>query len=155
MLKLGRYILTLKTWIEALSYASTGYVVASYGPCVKIWATFENFLGKRFTARPGRKSPVRLWSWTNVTNRTPWRIERKGYKEKHAVGLLLQKTLKRRKQDAKATTRQTAAQTLNEELKDSSSVQSYHVRCEPALTGLNAGCPLSSWTAWPLASWTA
>ena len=34
MLKLGSYILTLKTCIEALLYASTrAYVVASYGPC--------------------------------------------------------------------------------------------------------------------------
>ena len=71
---------------------------------------------------------------------------KKRIQEKNAVGLLLQKTLKRQKQEAKATAPQTAAQTLNEELKDSSSVQSYHVPCDPALTGLNAGCPLSSWT---------
>ena len=68
---------------------------------------------------------------------------KKRIQEKHAVGLLLQKPLKRRKQDVKATAPQTAAQTLNEELKDSSSVQSYHVPCEPALMGMNAGCPLS------------
>ena len=42
--------------------------------------------------------------------------------------------------DAKATAPQTAAQTLNEELKDPSSVQSFHVPCEPALMGLTAGC---------------
>ena len=29
---------------------------------VKIWATCKNFLGKWFTAPPGRKLPVRLWS---------------------------------------------------------------------------------------------
>ena len=29
---------------------------------VKIWATCMNFLGKWFTALPGRKLPVRLWS---------------------------------------------------------------------------------------------
>ena len=33
----------------------------------------------------------------------------------------------------KATAPQTAAQTLNKELKDPSSVQSYHTPCEPAL----------------------
>ena len=42
--------------------------------------------------------------------------------------------------DAKATAPQTAAQTLNEELKDPSSVQSFHLPCEPALMGLTAGC---------------
>ena len=57
MLKLGRYILTLKNCIEALSYASTAYVVASYGPFVKIWATCENFLGKWFTAPPAENCP--------------------------------------------------------------------------------------------------
>ena len=57
MLKLGRYILTLKNCIEALSYASTAYVVASYGPCVKIWATCENFLGKWFTAPLAENCP--------------------------------------------------------------------------------------------------
>ena len=49
--------------------------------------------------------------------------------------------------DAKGTVPQTAAQTLNEELTDPSSVQSYHVPSEPALIGLTAGCPLSLWTA--------
>ena len=48
------------------------------------------------------------------------------------------------------TTPQTAAQTLNKELKDPSSVQSYHVPCERTLMELTAGCLLSSWTAWPL-----
>ena len=28
---------------------------------VKIWATWENFLGKWFNAPPGKKLPVRLW----------------------------------------------------------------------------------------------
>ena len=37
--------------------------------------------------------------------------------------------------------------TLDEELSDRSGVQSYHVPCEPALKGLTAGLPLSSWTA--------
>ena len=40
---------------------------------------------------------------------------KKRIQEKQVVALLLQKTLKRRKQDAKATAPQTAAQTLNEE----------------------------------------
>ena len=48
---------------------------------------------------------------------------------------------------AKGTAPQTTAQTLKEELADPSSVQSYHITCEPALMGLTAGCPLSSWTA--------
>ena len=58
-------VLTLKNCIEPLSYASTAYVVASYGPrffdCfVKIWATCKNFLGNWFTASPGKKLPVHL-----------------------------------------------------------------------------------------------
>ena len=62
-------VLTLKNCyrIEPLSYVSTAYVVASYGPrflstlrFVKIWATCDNFLGKWFTAPPGKKFPVRL-----------------------------------------------------------------------------------------------
>ena len=48
--------------------------------------------------------------------------------------------------DANGTTQQTAAQMLNKELKDHSSVQSYHVPCKPTLMGLTAGCPLSSWS---------
>ena len=54
------------------------------------------------------------------------------------------------KKDAKANVPQTAAQMLNEELKDPSSVQGYHVPREPALMGWTAGCPLSLWTTWPL-----
>ena len=50
-------------------------------------------------------------------------------------------------EDAKTTATQTATQTLNEELEDPSCVQTYHVPCEPALMGLTAGRPLSSWTA--------
>ena len=53
--------------IEPPSYASAAYVVASYDPrffstvrFVKIRATCENFLGKWFTASPGKKFPVRL-----------------------------------------------------------------------------------------------
>ena len=41
--------------------------------------------------------------------------------------------------DAKVSTPQTAAQMLYE---DPSSVQSYHIPCEPALMALTAGCPL-------------
>ena len=64
-------VLTLKNCysIEPPSYASAASVVASYGPRFfstvrfgKIRATCENFLGKRFTAPPGKKFPVRLWS---------------------------------------------------------------------------------------------
>ena len=55
----------------------------------------------------------------------------------------------------KWTTPQTTAQTLNEELVEPSSVQSYHIPCEPALMGLTAGCPLSSWVTWPLSLLTA
>ena len=62
-------VLTLKNCIELLSYASTTYVVASYGPrlCstvfVNIWATCKNFLGKWFTVPPppDKKLPLRLW----------------------------------------------------------------------------------------------
>ena len=36
-------------------------------------------------------------------------------------------------------------------LADPSRVQSYHVPCEPALMGLTAGCPLSSWTTFKTA----
>ena len=57
-------VLTLKNCIEPPSYASTAYVVASYGPrfcsTVSFWATYKNFLGKWFTAPPSKKLPVRL-----------------------------------------------------------------------------------------------
>ena len=43
--------------------------------------------------------------------------------------------------------RSTDHYTLDEELSDRSGVQSYHVPCEPALKGLTAGLPLSSWAA--------
>ena len=53
--------------IEPPSYASAAYVVVSYDPrffstvrFVKIRETCENFLGKWFTASPGKKFPVRL-----------------------------------------------------------------------------------------------
>jgi len=50
-------------------------------------------------------------------------------------------------EDVKSTVPQTTAQMLDEELADPSHVQSYHKPCEPALMGLTAGCPLSSWAA--------
>ena len=52
-----------------------------------------------------------------------------------------------RGEDTKTTAPQTSTKTLNDELKDPSCVQSYHVPCERALMGLTAGRPLSSWTA--------
>ena len=59
-------VLTLKNCIEPPSYARTAYVVAIwpsflFDSFVKIWATCEIFLGKWFTAPPGKKFPVRLW----------------------------------------------------------------------------------------------
>ena len=59
-------VLTLKNRIEPPSYARTAYVVAIwpsflFDSFVKIWATCEIFLGKWFTAPPGKKFPVRLW----------------------------------------------------------------------------------------------
>ena len=56
----------LENCIEPTSYASTAYVVAIwpsflFDSFVKIWDTSENFLGKWFTAPPGKKFPVRLW----------------------------------------------------------------------------------------------
>ena len=47
------------------SYARTAYVVAIwpsflFDSFVKIWATCQIFLGKWFTAPPGKKFPVRL-----------------------------------------------------------------------------------------------
>ena len=61
----------------------------------------------------------------------------------------------RRGEDSKATAPQTAAQTLNEELKDPGSVQNNHAPCDHALMGLSAGCPLSIRIAWPLSLWAA
>ena len=82
---------TLKNCIEPPSYASTAYVVAIwpsflFDSFVKIWDTCENFLGKWFTAPPGKKFLVRLWlppcrtsikgnSWTQhemETMKAPW-----------------------------------------------------------------------------------
>ena len=82
---------TLKNCIEPPSYASTAYVVAIwpsflFDSFVKIWDTCENFLGKWFTAPPGKKFLVRLWlppcrtsikgnSWTQhemETIKAPW-----------------------------------------------------------------------------------
>ena len=59
-------VLTLKNCIEPPSYARTAYVVAIwpsflFDSFVKIWATCRFFLGKWFTAPPGKKFPVRLW----------------------------------------------------------------------------------------------
>ena len=57
-------VLTLKNCygIEPPSYVSTAYVVASYGPrflstvrFVKIWATFENFVGQMVYRPPWQK----------------------------------------------------------------------------------------------------
>ena len=58
-------VLTLKNCIEPPSYARTAYVVAIwpsflFDSFVKIWATCEIFLGKWFTAPPGKKFPVGL-----------------------------------------------------------------------------------------------
>ena len=58
-------VLTLKNCIEPPSYARTAYVVAIwpsflFDSFVKIWETCEIFLGKWFTAPPGKKFPVRL-----------------------------------------------------------------------------------------------
>ena len=82
---------TLKNCIEPPSYASTAYVVAIwpsflFDSFVKIWDTCENFLGKWFSAPPGKKFLVRLWlppcrtsikgnSWTQhemETMKAPW-----------------------------------------------------------------------------------
>ena len=52
-----------------------------------------------------------------------------------------------RGEDAKWTAPQTTAQTPDEELVDSSSEQSNHVLCDPALMVLTAGYPLSTWGA--------
>ena len=62
-------------------------------------------------------------------------------------------------EDAKAITPQTATLMLNEELKDPSSVQSYHVRWACTYMGLIAGCSwttklLSLWNGWLLSFWT-
>ena len=64
-------VLTLENCIEPPSYARTAYVVVIwpsflFGSFVKIWATWKIFLGKWFTASPGKKFPVRLWSWLKV-----------------------------------------------------------------------------------------
>ena len=58
-------VLTLKNCIEPPPYARTAYVVAiwpsfHFDSFIKIWATCEMFLGKWFTAPPGKKFPVRL-----------------------------------------------------------------------------------------------
>ena len=61
-------VLTIKNCVEPPSYARTAYVVAIwpsflFDSFVKIWATCEVFLGKWFTAPPGKKFPVRLCLW--------------------------------------------------------------------------------------------
>ena len=58
-------VLTLKNRIEPPSFARTAYVVAIwpsflFDSFIKIWPTCEIFLGKWFTAPPGKKFPVRL-----------------------------------------------------------------------------------------------
>ena len=60
-------VLTLKNRIEPPSYARTAYVVAIwpwflYDSFGKIWATWEIFWGKWFTAPPGKKFSARLCS---------------------------------------------------------------------------------------------
>ena len=55
-------VLTLKNCIEPPSYARTAYVVAIwpsflFDSFVIIWATCEMFLGKWFTAPPGKNFP--------------------------------------------------------------------------------------------------
>ena len=55
----------LRRRIEPPSYARTAYVVVIWpsfllDAFVKIWATWKIFLGKWFTARPGKKFLVRL-----------------------------------------------------------------------------------------------
>ena len=66
-------VLTLKNCIEPPSYARTAYVVAIwpsflFDSFVKIWPTCEMFLGKWFTALPGKKFPVSLC----LTNTVLW-----------------------------------------------------------------------------------
>ena len=68
------FVLTLKNRIEPPSYARTAYVVAIwlsflFDSFVKIWATCVIFLGKWFTAPPGKKFPVRLWVLDTTTLR--------------------------------------------------------------------------------------
>ena len=56
--------LQIDSYVRIFSLHMYAYVSASYDDCfVKIWATCENFLGKWFTAPPGRKLPVRLCSF--------------------------------------------------------------------------------------------
>ena len=51
----------IDSYVRIFSLHMYAYVSASYDDCfVKIWATCENFLGKWFTAPPGKKLPVRL-----------------------------------------------------------------------------------------------
>ena len=55
----------LRRRIEPPSYARTAYVVVIwpsflFDSFVKIWVTWKIFLGKWFTAPPGKKFPVRL-----------------------------------------------------------------------------------------------
>ena len=71
-------LLTLKNCIEPPSYARTAYVVAIwpsflFDSFIKIWATCEIFLGKWFTAPPGKKIPVRLCHWDPQL--TTWRAQ--------------------------------------------------------------------------------
>ena len=67
-------VLTLKNCysIEPPSYASTAFVIASYGPrffSTVFWATCENFLGKWFTAPLAKKLPVRLCTSATIGDR--------------------------------------------------------------------------------------
>ena len=60
----------LRRRIEPPSYARTAYVVVIWpsfllDAFVKIWATWKIFLGKWFTALPGKTFLVRLWAYQN------------------------------------------------------------------------------------------
>ena len=76
-------VLTLKNCIEPLSYASTAYVVASYGPVsvrlfCKNLGNLQEFFGQMVygPAPPGKKLPVRLcWCSKTIKRRPCWCIK--------------------------------------------------------------------------------
>ena len=79
MLKLGRYLLTLKNCIEALSYASTAYVVASYGLVsfrlfCKNLGNLQEFFGK-MVYRPPWPKTARTHMRVCAQRRPKWRTE--------------------------------------------------------------------------------
>ena len=66
-------VLTLKNCTEPPSYATTAYVVAIWPSLlvdsfVKIWATYEMFLGKWFTAPPPPRQKISL-TLMEISNR--------------------------------------------------------------------------------------